>query len=47
MYEYMSECVYVFMNLYACKSDEREREISPGRAIELPRRMLLLVSTIQ
>ena len=52
MYVYMSERVYVFMYLYAYKTDERERErerereISPWRAIELPRRLLLLVSTI-
>ena len=26
MYVYMSECVYVFMYLYVCKPDERERE---------------------
>ena len=26
MYVYMSECVYVFMYLNACKSNERERE---------------------
>ena len=25
MYVYMSECFYVFMYLYACKSDEKER----------------------
>ena len=32
MYLYMSECVYVFMYLYTCKSDKREREREvPGR----------------
>ena len=44
----MSECVYVFMYLYACKSDKREKERIPWRrAIELLRRMLSFVSTIQ
>ena len=44
----MSECVYVFMYLYACKSDKREKEKIPWRrAIELLRRMLSFVSTIQ
>ena len=32
MYVYISECFHEFMYLYACKSDEREREgISPWR----------------
>ena len=46
MYVYMSECVYVFMYLYACKSGKREGDKSlEGK--KMPRRMLLLVSTIQ
>ena len=55
--ECMYICLNVFM--YLCiymlasqtreieREREREREISPWRAIELPRRMLLLVSTVQ
>ena len=44
----MSESVYVFMYLYACKSDKREKERTPWRRTnELLRRMLLFVSTIQ
>ena len=34
MYVYMSERVYVFMYLYACKSDESEREVLGGRQFD-------------
>ena len=56
-YMYTVECMYICLNvfMYLCiymlasqtREREREREISPWRAIELPRRMLTLVSTIQ
>ena len=34
MYVYMSECVYVFMYLHACKSDQREREREGDKSLE-------------
>ena len=46
MYLYMSECVYVFMYLHACKSDKREREREvPGEQFSCLRECCYFFST--